>query len=319
MSSQSSEIGFNLALLSPRYWLSWLMIGLMWLIHWLPRRWVMFLGASLGNQFGKRNQKRRKIAEINLQLCFPEMNTLQREILLKTHYQRFGQNLLDLGQVWWASEERLRRLVSISGDGDSLALVGQERVIYITPHVIGMEVGGLRLWLEQQGISMMKRDRNPLVSWLFWRGRSRLPNSSMVMRDQGLRAVIHALKAGKFFYYIPDEDFGEGKHSVFAPFFGQQRSTLNTVSRLARITRSTVIPCMSTLNPDSGAYDLVLAPPLSDFPSCDMQHDAGTVNLAFENLIKKAPAQYLWTHRWFRTQPDGASSPYPETKGTKGS
>jgi KDO2-lipid IV(A) lauroyltransferase len=34
------------------------------------------------------------------------------------------------------------------------------------------------------------------------------------------------------------------------------------------------------------------------------------VNAAFETVIRQAPEQYLWTLRWFRTRPNGESSPY---------
>jgi len=34
-----------------------------------------------------------------------------------------------------------------------------------------------------------------------------------------------------------------------------------------------------------------------------------------EGLIRRAPAQYLWTFRWFKTRADGAPNPYKTRPG----
>ena len=35
-----------------------------------------------------------------------------------------------------------------------------------------------------------------------------------------------------------------------------------------------------------------------------------TICDAMEALIRRAPAQYLWTFRWFQSRPDGNPGPY---------
>ena len=81
-------------------------------------------------------------------------------------------------------------------------------------------------------VSMMKRDKNPVLNWFLYRSRMRHRKVKVYMRDQGLRRIIHGMNAGRTCFLVPDEDLGAGKHTVFAPFFGQDRATLNTVGRL---------------------------------------------------------------------------------------
>ena len=159
-------------------------------------------------------------------------------------------------------------------------------------------------------VSMMKQDKNPVINWFLYRSRTRYKKARVLMRDESLRGIIGGMKEGKLCYFIPDEDFGDGRHTVFAPFFGQQRSTLKIVSRLARITGAVVIPSICKLDSATGRYRTTVSPPLENFPSDSDIEDATIINRAMEKLILNAPEQYMWTFRWFRTQPDGKENPY---------
>ena len=130
------------------------------------------------------------------------------------------------------------------------------------------------------------------------------------MRDQGLRPLVRSMRAGRACFYIPDEDFGDAKYTVFAPFFGVQTSTLTMASRLARITGALVVPSATRLDSKTGRYVMTIGDPLENFPGSVEQADATALNQAMEALIRQVPDQYMWTFRWFRTQPDGQPSPY---------
>ncbi len=61
---------FNRSLLHPRYWLTWVGIGLLYLLVLLPYPVIYWLGTSIG-RFAMRFLKRRvAIAQRNLELCF---------------------------------------------------------------------------------------------------------------------------------------------------------------------------------------------------------------------------------------------------------
>ena len=61
---------------------------------------------------------------------------------------------------------------------------------------------------------------------------------------------------------------------------------------------------------DSGGYRLVIEAPLDNFPSGDVQADTQRINDIFAAWVTRAPEQYNWIHRRFKTRPDGAPSPY---------
>lgn len=300
---------FQSSFFLPRYWSTWLLLGILRLCVILPRRVTLTFGAGIGQLFYWFNRKRRHIAKVNLDLCFPERSRLERRQLLLAHFRRYGQSVVDMGLVWWSPARKLEKYVRVTGLGPYLDLVKQgKNIILITPHTVGMDMGGVIISQHCPVISMMKALRNPLLNWYIWCGRTRF-GLALVLREHGLRPLVRGIRSQVTCYYIPDEDFGI-RHSEFVPFFDIQTATITTLGRLAGLTNAVVIPCFTRLIAGSGRYEVLLSPPLQNFPGGDLIADATAMNRAFELGIRAAPEQYLWTLKWFKTRPEGEPCPY---------
>lgn len=293
--------------LAPKWWSSWLLLGLLRLVALLPLRISRVFGAMLGLFMYALNTKRRRIARVNLGLCFPEKSEYSRAQLLRRHFIVKGQSYVDLGFLAWASERRILRKTHIRGLEQYHSLRGRN-IILLAPHCVGMNFGGSVIARSHMQFSMIKLQRDPAVNWLLNRGRMRF-GCFLLARTQGLRPVIRGLKQGRVFYYLPDEDFGQ-RQSVFVPFFGVPTATLATLGRLAHLTNALVVPCFTRLLPGGRGYEVILKPPLKSFPSGDRTHDAARMNEVIETALRSMPEQYLWTFKFFKTRPDGAPSPY---------
>ena len=303
---------FQPEFLKPRFWGTWFWLLILRIGMYLPRRWVMAAGGLIGDQLRVRNKKRCGIAEINLALCFPELSERQRRRILVEHFRQYGRGLLDMALVWWGSKARIDRLCRLERPDWLRQLLRRHPVIIVGYHLTTLDISGSILTRVHPCVAMMKRDSNPLLTWLLWNGRTRLDpaNTTVVMRDQGLRPLVRSLKAGRACLFVPDEDFGKSAHSVFTPFFGMQTSTLTVVGRLAKLTGALVVPSATRLDPQTGRYVTTVGEPLENFPGADPRADAAALNRAMEALIRRAPEQYMWTFRWFRTRPDGHPNPY---------
>ena len=130
-------------LLSPRYWPSWLAVGLVRLLGLLPFPLLWLLGMGLGRLVGRIALGRRRVARRNLELCLPELSPRERERLVSRHFGYLGVAALTQGLVWGASRRRLARLVQLRDRErfDELRARGQN-VIVLLPHFIGLELGG---------------------------------------------------------------------------------------------------------------------------------------------------------------------------------
>ena len=292
---------------APRYWTSWLWLLFLRFTALLPLAWSRALGAGLGLLMMVTNEKRRKIARINLELCFPKLSLREREHLLRRHFIVNGQSYFDLAYLAWASERRILRKTRVRGLEHYHALRGRN-IILLVPHCVGVNFGGAVMARERAMFSMIKLQRNPVVNRLLNRGRMRF-GCFLFSRTQGLRPVVRALKQGLVFMYSPDEDFGD-RQSVFVPFFGVPTATLTTLGRLAQMTNALVVPCFTHLLPGGRGYEVILKPPLEDFPNGDRRRDATRMNAVIEEGLRPMPEQYLWTFKLFKTRPGNAPSPY---------
>lgn len=291
----------------PKYWFSWLGIALLALTAQLPLAWQRALGASLGRLFYYANRKRRHVAHTNLALCFPDFPAAARENIMHAHYRLAGQAHLDIGFLAFAAKSRVRKKIRISGLDAYRTLSQQKPIILCVPHLVGMNTAAVLAETQAQ-ISMVKKQKNPLLNWLLSRARRRF-GVQLIARAQGLRPAVRALKEGTSFIYLPDEDFG-GKDSVFVPFFGVPRATLTTVGRLASLCGATTVYCFPRLLPGGAGYDIEITSPLENFPSNNLITDAQRINALLEAGIRREPAQYLWTFKLFRNPPDQRKSYY---------
>ena len=311
---------FSPALLAPRYWPTWCAVGLLTLLQGVPRGARDRVAGWIGALQYRTNTKRRETVELNLSRCYPQHSGAVRRRWAQEHFRTYAQVIADYGAAWWDwGRRRAARRCSVRGHEHLEAAQRAGRsVILLTPHTVAVYFGGLALDpYVAQVTSVANRFPDPVVQWLFERMNKR-HGARVWTREDGLRPVVRALRReGTVFYYMPDEDRGQ-RDSVFAPFFGQQKATLNTLGRLARLSGAVVIPMMSWYAPEDGHYHVDLGAPLEDFPNGDAVREATMMNRAIEHRIALRPEQYLWNFRLFRTRPDGTRMEYPRSRRRRG-
>lgn len=283
-------------------------LGLIWLLRLLPLPLLAGLGRGLGRLLYVLAAERRNVVLTNLSLCFPELDRVARRELAKRHFASFGRTVLEHGILWWSSKARVERLVRIEGI-ENWQRVSDRPVILLAPHFLGLDMGGVRLNTEHKLVSVYSRQKNPVFDAVLYHGRTRFEPVDLYSRQQGIRPVIKSMRKGWSFYYLPDMDLGE-RDSVFVPFFGTPAATVTGLSRIARLARAVVVPCVTRQLPGGGGYVLTLYPAWDDFPSEDVVADTRRMNAFIEDRIREMPEQYYWLHRRFKTRPEGQPSLY---------
>ena len=283
-------------------------LAVVWLLHWLPLRWLAPLGRGLGALLHALARERRQVVLTNLRLCFPELGDAERVRLARRHFAAFGRSLLEHGILWWGSRERVMQLVQIEGL-EHWRAVGDRPVIWLVPHFVGLDMGAVRLTAEHPFVAMYSRQKDPAFDAVLYHGRTRLGPAEMISRQEGLRPVARAMKAGKPFYYLPDMDFGE-RDSIFVPFFGVPAATITGLARIAVLTGAVVVPAVTEQLPDDGGYRLRFHPAWTDFPGSDIAADTRRMNAFIEERVRAMPEQYYWVHKRFKTRPPGEEKIY---------
>ncbi|CRL60523.1 Kdo(2)-lipid IV(A) acyltransferase [Proteus vulgaris] len=304
---------FKKSFLQPKYWLTWFGIGLLYILVLLPYPVIYWLGTRLGRFSKVFLKKRLQIAERNLELCFPQMPKSEREALVNKNFESVGMGLFETGMAWFWPEWRVKRWFKVSGlENISAVQEKGQGILLIGIHFLTLELGARIFGIYNPGIGVYRPNDNPVMDWLQTWGRLR-SNKSMIDRKD-VKGMIRSLKAGEIVWYAPDHDYGPRK-SVFVPLFAVDKAATTTGTYiLARTSKPALIPFTPKRLPEGKGYELIISPAVADFPVDNEENTAKAMNKVVEQEILRAPDQYMWLHRRFKTRPEGDASLYNEIK-----
>lgn len=295
-------------LIHPRHWPSWIAIAVLRIIAALPFRAKLFAGKFFGLLAYRLAKKRRHITETNIRICFPELDNDQQIQLVRDVFIQNGIGFFEIAWSWWAQPqeiegrytiENLDLLHEAQADGSGVLLVGA--------HFVHLDLCGAMLIQHAKINPIYRRNNDPVFEKIITKGRKR--NFPLVMERSNMKAITRELRAGTALWYAPDQDFNH-RQSVFAPFFGQQASTLTATARLSKLGKAKVLGLFHYRDPNTHHYRIVFKPIDSTFPTGDDVQDATLVNQMIEAAIREEPAQYMWVHRRFKTRPPGEPAVY---------
>jgi KDO2-lipid IV(A) lauroyltransferase len=276
-------------------------LALVWLLRLLPLRLLAALGCALGTLLYAAGAERRRIALINLELCFPQLASRERKRIARAHFMALTRSMLEHGILWWSSAGAVRRLVRLEGEEHWQAVAGRP-IIVLAPHFVGCEMGGIRIHMDHPMATMYVKQRNAAIEAILLHGRTRFNEARVYSRQDGIRPIVRALRSGLPLFYLPDMDLG-ARDAVFVLFFGVQAATVTALSRLAAISGAVVLPCVTRQLPGAQGYVARLYPVWEDFPGSDPAADARRMNAFIEERVLEMPEQYYWVHKRFKTRP----------------
>lgn len=286
---------------APAYWPMWLLLVALRAIAALPLGAQMRLGRVLGKLLGVVRRRERRVAERNLEVCFPELSAAARAELLDRHLESLGLSLVEMAIGWFAPLATLERIVTVRGrERLEAALARGQGVILVTAHFTPLEVGVAII--EGFGVrcgGMYRPQGNSMLDTLILRGRSRFMREQ-IARDN-VRAAIRHLKTNGVLLYLPDQTY-LGNQSALVPFFGEPALTNIATSKLARLSGAAVLTYFFRRLPDDSGY-VVDIDVLEGFPTADPIADTRRLGAALERYIRTAPEQYLWTYKKFKYRP----------------
>ena len=118
-----------------------LVLGFLWLLSWLPLAVQAAIGRGLGRLLWVLAGSRRKVALRNLELTMPDKTPEERRAIARENFQWIARSILERGLLWYASPERLRRLIHVEGDiGFAERSLGA--VMWLASHFVAFDVAG---------------------------------------------------------------------------------------------------------------------------------------------------------------------------------
>ena len=289
---------------APHHWPGWLAVGLIWVTGQVPQRLGIALSAPLGWLLLRLMRSRRRIAERNIDRCFPERDAAQRQDLLRRHFRALARMLFETAWVWAASEKRLNSWgYAVDAHYANDAVASGRGVMLLTAHSTSLELGG---WFAAHAIhkpwAVYRPLNNDVLEWYSRTRRKRFLDGMISKRV--FVTMVEFLSGGGLLWYAPDQDFG-ARRSEFAPFFGIQAATLAALVALVEKSGCVVVPMFTAFDEERRKYIARFLPPLENFPGGDTVADLARINALMEAHIRQWPHQYWWIHRRFKTRPAG--------------
>ena len=288
-----------------------LLLGLMWLLHWLPL--LGRVGKLTGSVLFMTLRSRRHIALTNLRLCMPELTEAQRVDIARGHFQAYSRSVWERGILLWASEARLRRLIRVEPGPVPVDEMTAKPTILLCPHFVCLDVAGASIAMVASASSMYVQQKNLVFDKVLRAGRARFKPVKLFTRQDGIKPILRALRDKLPYFMLPDMDFGE-KDAEFVPFFGIQAATLTATARIAATTGAQVMPVIATFLPNYQGYCVKFYPVWDNYPGPDMVAATRRMNEFIEERVREAPSEYCWTHKRFKTRPNGEPSLYQRSR-----
>lgn len=300
---------------TPRYWPAWIGLALLRLICLLPHRASLAIGRLLGRLAHAAVRSRRIIVRRNIELCFPELSTDERDALVKRHFEALGMSLIELGLGRWASDRFHDKVGRLYGVEHLHAAVESGRgVILLCGHFTTIENMGRILTRNCPPFdAVYRRGRSAFVTELLRSGREVSADGTIEKRD--IKRMVKSLRNGRPVWYAPDQSYNR-KGSIVIKFFGIPTMHTTASSALARLGKAVVLPFFPR-RLDDGSYEFRIYPPLENFPSGDEVADTLQYVHVLEAHIRTCPEQYFWIHRKFKNLPEGYPDYYADLDASK--
>ena len=293
---------------APRYWVSWLAVGVTWLLARLPQSAQRGLTRGLTRLAVKTRSSRTKTIRRNIELCFPDLTVEKQELLLHKNMYSTILMLFDLVNFIWASRSSVLDRGRIIGKQYLLdALADDKPLIVVTGHSTSFMLGIVKLSEITAYSALYRRMDNPVLQeQLYERAMKKYPIDAIHRKEVPL--MLSKLSNKGVAVILPDQDFGP-KHSSFIPFFGIDTATITSIPQYAKSADANVL-LASTYREENGNYVVDIEPVLENYPTGDDLADTVLWSDWLESRVREHPEDYFWLHKRFKTRPEGQKKLY---------
>ena len=277
----------------------------LWILSLMPAGMPYWLADKGAGLWMRLSPVKRHTTERNLERCFPDLAEEKRAELARESFVHYLCSVLETGHNWYWSVEKLQSRCDEFVNEELLveALNSDRGLVVLAPHFGAWEYLGMYLQ-RFPGIAILyKPPANPELEKALLSRRKRGGANMIAANGPGLRKLYAHVKAGGGVGVLPDQAPSKGQ-GRFVPFYGHKALTGVLAARLVQRTDCQVLACVCE-RLKGGRYRVHVLPVDENIHSEDVDVSLTEVNRAVENCIAIDPAQYLWSYRRFKKQPEG--------------
>ncbi len=262
-----------------------------------PRKIQLFFGNCIGYLFLLSKNKRNRFSKVNINLCFPDLDTNSAYRIYKKNIILFGRVIFDTGIAWFWSDDRINKNIPYKINGLELLLRYQRLnngVLLFFKHSLHLELDSRILAMNAEIFGVERKHNSTYFESIQKNGR--LKSMKGIADRNNTVSFVRWLKNGKTVLYAPDQDYGL-KKSDQIDFFGLPAATISAPLKIINKTGCNYLFMNTYYEKDNLVIDIE-EPKFSTASSIMFMQD---LNKYVENKIKLNPEEYLWQHRRFKS------------------
>ncbi|MDA9969340.1 hypothetical protein N9F06_00540 [Gammaproteobacteria bacterium] len=262
----------------------------------LPAAWQKILGQVLGSLLLIIASKRKRIAQVNIQACFPLLASEEQNKLLDQNFKFLGASIFQTGSAWFWSDVKIQKHVEYEIKGLELLNNTEEKSgnLVLFKHSQHLELDARLLALNAEIFGVGRSHNSPIMNKLQTQGR--LSSIKATADKNNPRKFLAWLKKGKNVLYAIDQDYG-WENSIELSFFKTPAATITTTRKIIDITQCNLL----FINSYFAEEKLVLELESINHDDLDSMQLAQKINDLMEQKITLHPEEYLWSHRRFKS------------------
>jgi KDO2-lipid IV(A) lauroyltransferase len=276
------------------------------LVRRLPPEAALGLARSIGWVLYVAS-KRRNIAYRNVRAAFAsELPRARMKWIARESMLSLTSSLIELLRAPDLTQEHVYATMRIEGE-EKLKKVRSEgrSIIFLAAHFGNWELLSIVACIFGYPIVALTREQKHPRSDDYLTMLRSSHGVQVIRKGMPLREILKALKTGRGLGILGDQDAGKG--GIFVRFFGRQSSSAVGPAAFALRTGASICPSFC-FREAGGRHRIEIEGPLTVSESLSPQEAEKELLQLFasilESKIRRAPEQWLWAHRRWKSSPD---------------
>ena len=271
----------------------------------LPRSVTLAIGRWLGGLAFWLASEQRELACEHLRCSLTLHDERRVKTIAKQCFENLGKTAVEFMQFPCLDRKQLQRYVTFEGtEHVERALANGNGAIILTGHFGNWELLAASISATVAPLTPIVRElRSPRLNALVSSYRQKAGYTT-IDRDTGIRHALRCLKRNELLGIVADVDTSVS--GVFVDFFGRPAYTPYSPVAIALKTGAAILPTFIIRQPD-GLHRAIIEPPLAlkrtHAKEKDLVVNTQKFTKIIESYIRRYPAQWIWMHQRWKTQP----------------
>jgi KDO2-lipid IV(A) lauroyltransferase len=294
----------------------YLMTGVLHALSLLPD-FILYplgvIGGFLGYWLDRRHVK---IGMKNLSIAFPDRSEEERRRILRGSYINLGKGAAEYVRLAGFFHTRLRHRVAYDRYyywKEVAQKYPGKGIVVLSAHFGNFELLACAHAMHGHQISLVHHTQRFLAGDALATFARERCGVEILRKHSAARAVLKALRSGEL-VGVPFDQNAKRSEAVWVPFFGEPAATTSGLARMVAISGAPVIPAFIVREKDGRHHRIEIQDEIpiqrTGDGEADVLENTGRFVKAIEDMVRRYPEQFLWTHRRYRTRPRGMAPVY---------